>query len=196
MSPDRIIEEWFGVGDDLTVMARKSSRWFKKDPAFDAYLRDTYGAVVEDAIRGNLAVWGDRRQGALAQVILLDQFTRNIYRGTPKMYAGDVRALPAAKAALKTFGPKLRLIEQLFLWMPYEHAEDLATQDACVEGVKGLVEKAEGEAKAKFEPFVDYAIKHRDVIAEFGRFPHRNAILGRTNTPQEDAYLAQPGAGF
>lgn len=196
MGPDSIIEEWFGTGDDLTVIGRKSSRWFKKDPAFDAYLRDTYGVLVQQAIDGKLAEWGDRRQGALAQVILLDQFTRNIYRGTDKMYAGDARALPAAKAALAQYSDKLRLIEQLFLWMPFEHAEDLAAQDASVAGVRGLAAKAEGEAKATFDQFVDYAISHRDVIAEFGRFPHRNAILGRENTAAEVAYLAKPGAGY
>ncbi|MGK0359200.1 MAG: hypothetical protein ACI9U2_001501 [Bradymonadia bacterium] len=196
MGPDSIIEEWFGTGDDLTVIGRKSSRWFKKDSAYDAYLRDTYGVLVEQAIDGKLADWADRRQGALAQVILLDQFTRNIYRGTQKMYAGDARALPAAKAALAQYSSKLRLIEQIFLWMPFEHTEDLAAQDACLEGNLAIASKAEGDAKATFENFSSYAVKHRDVIVQFGRFPHRNAILGRANTPEEEAYLATPGAGF
>ena len=196
MSPDRIIEEWFGEGDDLTVMSNKASRWFKKDPAFDTYLRDTYGATVEQAIHGNLVGWADTAAGAMAEVILLDQFTRNIYRGTAKMYAGDDLALPAAKAALKRHAGDLRLIEQLFLWMPFEHAEELAEQEACVKGVRSLAKRAEGPMKAKFEDFVGYAIKHRDIVAEFGRFPHRNAILGRENTPEEEVYLAKPGAGF
>ena len=196
MGPDSIIEEWFGVGDDLTVIGRKSSRWFKKDPAYDAYLRDTYGALVEQAIDGKLAEWGDRRQGALAQVILLDQFTRNIHRGTAQMYAGDARALPAAQAALAAYAHKLRLTEQVFMWMPSMHSEDLAEQDACVAGVQTLAAKADGELTKHFDMFAEYAIKHRDVVAEFGRFPHRNAILGRANTPEEETYLADPNAGF
>jgi uncharacterized protein (DUF924 family) len=194
--PEDIIEEWFGPGDDRTVVDARSSRWFKKDPAFDAHLRDRYGALVDKAIKGPLPGWADTPAGAVAEVILLDQFTRNIHRGTARMYAGDVRALAAARAALERHADALRCVEQLFLWMPFEHAEDRAVQAECVAGVKALAAKAPADVADMFADFVDYAYKHQDVVEQFGRFPHRNAILGRENTAEEAAYLAQPGAGF
>lgn len=196
MQPTDIIEEWFGPGDDRTVIDARSSRWFTKDPSFDTHLRDRYGALVAKAIKGPLPGWADTPAGALAEVLLLDQFTRNIYRGTPRMYAGDARALPAARAALTRHATALRSIEQLFLWLPFEHAEDRAVQAECVAGITALAEQAPADVADVFKMYITYAIKHQQVVDQFGRFPHRNAILGRPDAPAERAYLAQPGAGF
>lgn len=194
-SAAEVIEEWFGPGDDATVIAQKSSRWFKKDPAFDDHLRERFGALVEQAIAGPLPGWAADPHGAVAEVVLLDQFTRNIYRDTPRMYAGDARALAAARLAIEHHAGRLRCCEQLFLWMPFEHAEDIDTQRACVAGVKALARRAPDNCAQTFADFVKYAIWHKDIVERFGRFPHRNAILGRDSSAEEAAYLAEHG-GF
>jgi uncharacterized protein (DUF924 family) len=133
------------------------------------------------------AQWRASPEARLALVIVFDQFPRNIYRGSPLAFATDRLALNEAKAAVAT-GADARVDEarRIFFYMPFEHAEDLDEQDRAVALCEALGN----------ENYLDYAHQHRAVIAQFGRFPHRNAILGRTSTPAEEAYLAEPGAGF
>lgn len=189
---------WFG---DLPLRdgseADRSALWFSKSEAQDAEIRRRFGAQVSAALAGELDTWAQTPQGRLALVVTLDQFTRNIHRHTPAAFAGDPRALAHTLEALEQ-GEHLRLplIGRVFLYMPMEHAEDLAMQHRCVACFRELEQAAPARDQAMFRGFTDYAERHREVIRRFGRFPHRNAILARENTPEESAYLSQPGAGF
>jgi uncharacterized protein (DUF924 family) len=153
--------------------------WFAKDPAFDARFRDRFMAAYEAAARGDLAGWAGAAEGALARILLLDQFPRNAFRGTPRMYATDAPARTAADAALAA-GHDRAVPEdlRLFFYLPFGHSEDPADQDRGVALCRGLA-----------EPNPTRAMRHRDIIRRFGRFPHRNPILGRRPTPEEQAYL-------
>lgn len=160
-------------------------RWFAKDDAFDAAVRADYEAVHRAAARGEYADWAETPDGALALVLLLDQFPRNLYRGQAEAFASDPLARRVAAAAVaaghdRRVDPELRV----FFYLPFEHAEDAADQARSVEliGALGLTD------------YTRFAAMHRDLIQRFGRFPHRNAVLGRESTPEELAYLA--GGGF
>jgi len=169
------------------------AEWFRKDDAFDREIFRLFGDAIDTALAGGLRQWDDEgTQGALARILVLDQFTRNVYRGTPKAFAGDALALEAA-LALDDAGANQTLppVQRAFAYMPFEHAENLALQDRSVL----LFEKLSATATG-FESTLDYARRHREVIRKFGRFPHRNALLGRQSTPEELAYLEQPGSGF
>ena len=153
-------------------------------------MRAHFGAAVESAIAGALpAAWA---ASPLAEILLLDQFTRNIFRGTPRAFAGDARALVLARRMVAGGADAaLDAVERAFVYLPFEHAEDPASQDESVRLFTALA-----AADARQDSSLDYAHRHRDVIRRFGRFPHRNAILGRASTAEEGAYLAQPGSGF
>jgi uncharacterized protein (DUF924 family) len=187
---DAIIQFWLGELDaNGRADAEHSRRWWTKDAAFDRELEDRFGADVADALDGSREDWRDDPRGTLAYVILLDQLTRNIFRGTARAFAGDPQAFAATEAALaRGFDRQLATDERYFLYMPLMHREDLAAQDRSVELFTAMAGASAGAA--------DFARRHRDVIVRFGRFPHRNGPLGRTSTPAELEYLAQPGAGF
>ena len=147
---------------------------------------------VEAALAGQLAAWADDAQGALALLILLDQFPRNLFRGEAKAFAGDPQARQLAETALDQGWDKgLSAVEKLFVYLPFEHSEALADQERSVALFSALAAEHPG-----CDGFLDYARRHHEVIARFGRFPHRNAALGRPSTPEETGYLAQPGSGF
>ncbi len=185
-----VLDFWFGApGTPGHGEAR--AEWFRKDPAFDAAIRDRFGALHEEAARGGLGGWEAAPGPMLALVIVLDQFSRNLFRGDRRAFAQDARALACARAALARGDDRLRLpVERQFLYLPFEHSEDPADQDLCVELMRSL------EAFAPTRGLTAWAEKHRDLIRRFGRFPHRNAALGRDSTPEELDYLARPGAGF
>jgi uncharacterized protein (DUF924 family) len=165
--------------------------WFRKDEAFDARIRDRFGVAIAAGLAGAYGEWCDEPRGSLARVILLDQLTRNVFRGTPDAFAGDVRALATAREAVERgYDVALAPQERWFLYMPFEHSEALADQDCAVD----LFERLATETGLS-EP-VPWAIRHRDVIRRFGRFPHRNEILGRPSTAEELAFLQQPGSRF
>lgn len=174
-----------GPGDIVDFwMAAGAGRWFTRDAAFDGALSVRFRDLVAQGRAGALDHWAQTPEGALGLVILLDQFSRNIHRGSPLMFAADGRALALARRAIAR-GDHYRFPAPQALWfhMPFEHAEDLDAQERSV----GLF-MARGPARN-----LPYAITHRDVIARFGRFPHRNPILGRKSTPAELAYLAAGG---
>ena len=188
---DAVLDFWFGAaGSAEHGSARKV--WFAKDDAFDAAIRSRFGALIERALRGELEDWGDAARPALAQVLVLDQLTRNAFRGTPRAFAGDARALAAASRMVG-----LRQDEELapfmrgFVYLPFEHAEGLAMQDEAIRLLTRLVASDPG-----LQSMLDYAHRHRAIIERFGRFPHRNDILGRRSTAEEIAFLKQPGSGF
>lgn len=187
---DAVLEYWLGPEAERDHVQR--SQWWSKDPDFDAEVRSRFGPAIEAAAAGTLDGWLTSPRGRLAIVILLDQFTRNAFRDSAAMYAHDPQAVQVALGAIDGGHDRsLRRIERYFLYMPLMHAEDLAHQDRAVALFGALAEEAPDLDKA-----LRYAHAHRDIVARFGRFPHRNAILGRPTTPEEAEFLRQPGSSF
>jgi uncharacterized protein (DUF924 family) len=185
-----VLDFWFGTADD-PLRDDFRDAWFKVDPAFDQECRARFGALADEAAQGALARLGDTPEGALALILLLDQMPRNIHRGTPLAFASDDAALSLARRIVaRGFDQTLPPVMRLFVYLPFTHAEAIGAQDECVRLVESLPD-VPWRKRA-----LDSAIAHRDVIVRFGRFAHRNAILGRVSTPEEKTYLAAPGAGF
>ena len=160
---------------------------FKADPAFDAAVRRRFAPLLEAALAGRVDDWAATADGALALTLVLDQFTRNTARGTPAAYAGDKQALAICKASLaQGFDQDMPPYRALFLIMPLMHSESLADQERCVELIEPL------DLKEAF----DAALRHREIVARFGRFPHRNAVLGRETTEAEAEFLQEPNSSF
>jgi uncharacterized protein (DUF924 family) len=186
---EEILDFWFGR-PGTPEFGRARDFWFRKDPAFDAELRTRFGTVIEAGLAGGLEDWPSPR-GTLARVVLLDQFTRNSFRDTPRAFAGDAQALAiAAQAIARGDDDALAAVERWFLYMPFQHAESLGAQERSVELFRRLRDEA---GLADPLPFAE---KHAEVIRRFGRFPHRNAILGRASTPEEIEFLTTHGSRF
>jgi uncharacterized protein (DUF924 family) len=166
--------------------------WFRKDEAFDAAIRALFGIEVEAALSGTPGAESD--EALLARILLLDQFTRNIFRGTPRAFAGDPQALQIAELLVAAGRDKnLSAWQRWFIYLPFEHSESLLEQERSVALFSALAREMRHEA---FDSARDYALRHRQVIERFGRFPHRNAILGRESTAAEIEFLKQPGSSF
>ena len=186
---ESILEFWFGRGGP--EYGRSRDVWFRKDAAFDATIRSRFGAAVESALAGGFGDWTATPHGALALVILLDQFTRNIHRDTPQAFAGDARALSIATNAVERgYDAALLPVERQFLYLPFEHTEAPEAQRHSI----ALYTRLRDETG--LDGPLEWALKHAAVIERFGRYPHRNALLGRASTPEEIRFLAQPGSGF
>jgi uncharacterized protein (DUF924 family) len=184
MTPHEVLDFWF-AGDP----AAHRQVWFKSLPEFDAAC-SRFADALRDARAGRFDHWTDTPRGTLALIILLDQFSRNLHRGSPEAFAADAKALGIARSAVaRGFDQELGQVERMFVYLPFEHSENLVDQNESVRLFATLRE-------ALGEDSIRYGERHRDVIRRFGRFPHRNAALGRISTPDELAYLAQPGAGF
>jgi len=181
-----VLRFWFGP-----ERGRPRVEWFRKDAAFDAVIRERFGALHAAAARGELEAWRASAEPMLALVIVLDQFSRNLYRGEARAFAQDAHARECAVEAVMR-GDDLGLlpVERQFLYLPFEHSEDLADQEKCVEMMRSL------DAFEETRGICDWAVRHRDIIARFGRFPHRNAALGRDSTSEEVRFLEEPGSGF
>jgi uncharacterized protein (DUF924 family) len=180
-----ILDFWFPPGQ-----SGERDVWFRKDDAFDREIRERFGAALAAGIAGAFGEWCTTARGALARVLLLDQFTRNAFRDTPGAFAGDPGALATAEDALERgFDRALDPCERWFLYMPFEHSERLAMQDRAVTLFAALA------AETGLSGPLPWAERHRDVIRRFGRFPHRNAILGRPGTAEEDRFLQEGGFG-
>ena len=190
-----ILDFWF-LAEGQAGYGEERSEWFRKDPAFDASIRERFVDDIESALAGGLVEWNSGQShgdagGALARILLLDQFTRNVFRDTPRAFAGDALALSAARALVDGGADRrLNRVQRPFVYLPFEHAEDLDMQERGVALFEQLGRES-GRAGA-----AEWAIRHRDVIARFGRFPHRNRVLGRTSTPDEIAFLKKPGSSF
>jgi uncharacterized protein (DUF924 family) len=190
-SPEAVLEFWFGPPDDPGHQLPRPA-WFRKDPAFDLQVRERFGATIEAALAGRLKAWATEPLPALAQVIVLDQFTRNAFRDTARAFAGDERALAAARAMVDSGEDRgLSGVQRQFVYMPFEHAEDLAAQEQALQLFSRL-----GEDEPALADLLRWARAHHDIVARFGRFPHRNALLGRVSTPEEEAFLKTPGSSF
>ena len=186
-----VLDFWFGASTS-PVFGTERKVWFKKNAAFDRLVAGRFGATIERALRGELNAWAETASTALARVLLLDQFTRNAFRGQPRAFAGDAQALAAASAMVGARQDEsLPPVTRAFVYMPFEHAEGLAMQNEAVRLFARLA-----TAAPELGHMLDYARRHHAVIERFGRFPHRNALLGRASTVEEIAYLAQPGSSF
>ena len=193
VTPEQVLDFWFGDG-----RSARFSLWFEKNDETDRTLRERFGDAVERAARGELDAWeAQGPRGRLALVVLLDQFTRNIHRGSPRMFENDERARAIARRALAAgddagFGP----FEAAFLYLPLEHSESLPDQEESVRRFEALHARAPEAHREVTASFLDYARRHEEPIRRFGRFPHRNALLGRETTPEEAEFLKQPGTSF
>lgn len=162
-------------------------QWFVKDLEFDELLKQKFATVHKQAVLGELYEWRDSAKGRLAEVIILDQFSRNVYRDTPQSFAFDAQALTLAQEAIRQgYDKELTPLERSFLYMPFMHSESLKVHEVAVE-----LFKANG-----IENNYEFELKHKVIIERFGRYPHRNDILGRTSTKEEIEFLKQPGSGF
>jgi uncharacterized protein (DUF924 family) len=192
---ERILQFWFG--DSPADVRERAARWWKKDPAFDQQIRAEFEEDWKRATRGELDDWALEPESAVAYVVLLDQFSRNMFRDTPAAFAQDERALAATMRGLERgFDARLPPLYRYFFYMPMMHAEDRATQRRSVE----MFEKLSQEKNTGFDEMlrgaVDFARRHREIVERFGRFPHRNSILERTTTGEEAAFLLTPGSSF
>lgn len=179
-SPSHVLSFWFGPTDAVRP------EWFRKDAGFDAEIRARFGAAIEAALDGTLD-WPDTLDAKLARLLLLDQFTRNTFRDSPRAFAGDAQALALARRMVaEGDDQRVARVRRAFVYLPFEHAEDLAAQREAMRLYEAL-----GDADS-----LEWARKHFVVIERFGRFPHRNAVLGRASTPEEIAFLKQPGSRF
>lgn len=190
------------VADAKDVLAfwfadENAVRWFVRDAALDAQIRRRFAATLEAAVHGALDHWIATPTGWLALLIVLDQFSRNIHRDDTRSWAQDGRAQALALAGIER-GDDERLapLQRVFAYLPLEHAEDLALQQRSVALFRVLAQQAPAGMRGQFDDFLAYAQRHCEVITRYGRFPHRNALLGRVDTADERDYLAQPGAGF
>jgi uncharacterized protein (DUF924 family) len=190
----QVLDFWFGPADDPGHAVSRPF-WFRKDDAFDALVTRRFGALVEQALAGAIDHWITQPLSALpalARVIVLDQFTRNAFRGSARAFAGDPMALQTARALVASGRDReLTGVQRQFAYLPFEHAEDVAHQRTAVQLFEQL---------ARDEPalagLVEWARRHHDIVARFGRFPHRNAALGRASSANEIEFLRQPGATF
>lgn len=196
--PEHILRFWFGdIDSDGRADPTHAARWWTKDAAFDAAVRERFLPTWQAAMRGELDGWLSTPRGRLAYVIVLDQLSRNMFRGAPESFAGDPRALAAAREGVE-LGHDRALVgeERVFLYMPFEHSERLEDQERCIALFKAFRDETEGPLKPVLEQNVGFAERHHEIIARWGRFPHRNAILGRSSTPEELSFLTQPNSSF
>ncbi len=186
-----VLDFWFGAPGSDTY-GRQRKLWFVKRDETDAHIREHFGALTDSALDGRVPDWGTTPRAALAQLLLLDQFPRNMHRNTPRAFAGDATALSIAHDLVSRGGDQTLIpVERIFAYLPFEHSEDIGNQRMALRLFRALADEHAG-----FESTLDYAERHYAVIERFGRFPHRNAILNRISTPEELSYLAQPGSGF
>ncbi|MEM7366186.1 MAG: DUF924 family protein [Pseudomonadota bacterium] len=188
---DAILDYWIGDADTTPGgIKAKSKRWYGGGKALDEEIRTRFGTLLTDAENGVLNHWQATARGSLALIILFDQFSRNIYRGTAMAFGNDERAVVVADHALaQNQHLSLGVVGCSFLLHPYHHAESEALQDLCVEGYEALMTRSDDLWHDQIQSHLKYAVEHRDVVKRFGRFPHRNAVLDRASTSEELQYL-------
>ncbi len=186
-----VLDFWFGA-PGAPEHGQLRAEWFRKDSGFDAVIAQRFGAQVQAALAGGLADWATSADMALARILVLDQFTRNMFRDTAGAFSGDALALAGARAMVAAGqDATLRPEQRVFVYLPFEHSESLALQEQSV----GLYQALAAQAPA-LANYLDYARRHHAVVARFGRFPHRNELLGRASTAEEGAFLKEPGSRF
>jgi len=200
MDEARLVREyWFGTEPLTTAEAfgRRGDLWFGGEQHHDEEIRTRFGALLERAAAGELDAWADGPRRRLSLIILLDQFPRNMFRGTARAFEYDAAALALALTGMQSGADgALDFAERLFFYIPLEHAENRDAQDEAVAAFRRLLAEVPPELHATFADTLGYAEKHRAIIERFGRFPHRNAVLGRASTPEELEWLKEGGASF
>ena len=198
MNIECILDFWFGTHlDDAVVAKEQAELWWSKNRETDDKVSRRFEESVRAAAVGELNEWRATARGRLALIILTDQFPRNIYRDTARAFSCDSKALTWCLEGLHGRSDRgLRPIERVFFYLPLEHAESREHQAKSVECLTELVASVPMEQRSTFEEYLDFAIRHRDIIDRFGRFPHRNSILGRESTAEELAFLTESGSGF
>ena len=196
---EQVLDFWFGTcGADGALDPAKRKMWFGDGRKYDAEIREKFGPLHGRAGRGELdAEWTASPQGRIALIVVLDQLSRHIHRGTPLAFAQDPAAQKLSLDGLnRNVDRELIPAQRSFFYMPFEHAEDLELQRLGVRCFDGLARTVSDATRKDYEGFLDYAGRHRDIIKRFGRFPHRNAVLGRQSTPEEMEFLKLPGSSF
>jgi len=188
---DEVLEFWFGKpATNAEEYGRQIRRWYMGGPELDAEIREKFGPLVERALAGEVDSWAQTTRGRLALILVLDQFTRSVYRDDAKTYAGDAKAQALAVGALDAgLDRELSIPERNFLLMPLTHAEDLGLQERSAREMEKIYSDAPAWQQSVIKMGIEQTKKYRDLIARFGRFPHRNALLGRKSTPEEEAFL-------
>jgi len=191
VTPAAVLDFWFGTSAPGAQPQQARAQWFSKDEAFDAEIRSRFGEAIGDALAGRCEHWLDDPDAALAYLILLDQFTRNAYRGTPASFSGDPRALAAARRSVERgWDGRYTPVRRWFCYLPFEHSEALDDQREALRRFEGI--RDDPVAGGAYH----WAVKHYEVVERFGRFPHRNEILGRPSTAEELEFLRHPGSRF
>lgn len=193
-----VLDFWFSVSDlDSPTLDSRMDRWFGSDADLDTAIVERFGDLVQQASEGELDSWAKTPEGRLALIILLDQFRRNIYRGKPEAFAKDDRALKmCVEGTMSGVHNHLSSEQRIFFFMPLQHSESLKIQEKSVSIYNALADSVSGTLKETFATCAHFAELHRDIIAEFGRFPHRNKIVGREDTGEESAYLSGNAPSF
>lgn len=196
--PEDILSFWFGqIDPEKAVPPDRGKLWFGGAKETDDILREKFLVDIRCAAAGDYDFWSDSARETLALILLLDQFPRNIFRNTPEAFATDAKALSFSLAGIDSgFDRQLTVVERAFFYLPMEHSEELAMQQKSVAAFRELIDDASPAQKQICESYYDYAVRHYDIIVRFGRFPHRNKILGRTSTAEEFEFLQQPGSSF
>lgn len=198
MAFEEILRFWFGNEiDDAAVARRQADLWWGKNTEADDGIASRFGDLIAKACDGELTEWEATARGRLALILLADQFPRSIHRGSALAFSCDAKALIWCLDGLAAgVDHRLRPIERVFFYLPLEHSEHLEHQERSVRLFRRLLDDVRAGQEKPFEEFLDFAVRHREIIARFGRFPHRNKVLGRASTPEEVEFLQEPGSSF
>ena len=193
VSSNEVLDFWFGKAP----LKPRGKLWFSGGKATDREIEQHFGAAVSAALDGGLNYWQQQPRSTLALIVLLDQFTRNLFRGSARAFEGDQAALALCQSGIESgFPDQLHVLEASFFFMPLEHSESMVMQDLCVQQFEQLLKRSDAEFRDYISGNLDYALSHRKIIHEFGRYPHRNKVLGRSSTAAESSYLHGGGATF
>ena len=193
-----VLDFWFGELNDLGCSSPEHrKRWWTKSDAFDEAIKSHFLGDYEAIVAGERDAWRSTARGALAYIITLDQFSRNMFRGTPEMFAADELAREVCLEGLDAgFDAELSFDERVFFYLPLEHSEEMVDHRRCLELFEGLVDDAPEPLEADAKNYLEFAKSHEAIVERFGRYPHRNQILGRASTPDETEFLQEPGSSF
>ena len=195
---DSVIEFWFGKGQTTAqVNAEKAALWWGKDAATDSLIRQRFAALTQAVAGGEKNAWQQSPRGLLAMIICLDQFPRNLYRDSARAFEYDPQALSLARQCIaEGAADALRPIERVFVFLPFEHSESLEMQNQSLQYYQSLLDAAATDEREMYQNTYDFACRHFEIIERFGRFPHRNHLLGRASTAAEQVFLQQPNSSF
>lgn len=192
----RVLDFWFGEEFESNPTAN-SSFWWSKDESFDRSIWESFGELHRQVVSGENQIWINESLPCLAYIITIDQFSRNMFRGGPRSFANDSMAREACHQGIREgIDQDLHVIHRWFFYMPLMHSEQIADQDLCVQIFDRLRRSAPPAFEKEMNGAYEFAVRHRDIVAAYGRFPHRNEILGRQSTPQEVEFLKKPGSSF